>query len=35
MIDNLAIAALVSVAMIGSYLWGYRDGVRYCAKQLK
>ena len=31
---NIVAAALVSVAMIGSYLWGYRDGVRYCVKQM-
>jgi hypothetical protein len=33
--ENLAIAALVSVAMIVSYLWGYRDGVKYCARQME
>ena len=33
--DNLAAAALVSVAMIGAYLWGYRDGVKYCARQMQ
>jgi hypothetical protein len=31
---NLAIAAVVSIAMIASYLWGYRDGVKYCARQM-
>jgi hypothetical protein len=33
--ENLAVAALVSVAMIGSYLWGYRDGVKYCVRQMQ
>jgi hypothetical protein len=35
MISNLAIAALVSILMIGSYLWGYRDGVKYCVRQMQ
>jgi hypothetical protein len=34
-LSGIIIAALVSVAMIGSYLWGYRDGVKYCARQMK
>jgi hypothetical protein len=33
--ENLAIAALVSVAMIVSYLWGYRDGIKYCVRQMQ
>jgi hypothetical protein len=34
-LSTIIIAALVSVAMIGSYLWGYRDGVKYCARQME
>jgi hypothetical protein len=33
--DNLAIAAIVSVLMIASYFWGYRDGVKYCVRQMR
>ena len=33
--ESLAIAAVVSILMIASYLWGYRDGVKYCARQMR
>jgi hypothetical protein len=33
--ENLAITAVVSILMIASYLWGYRDGVKYCARQME
>jgi hypothetical protein len=34
-ISNLVFAALVSILMISAYLWGYRDGVKYCARQMR
>jgi hypothetical protein len=33
--EHLAIAAVICILMIASYLWGYRDGVKYCARQMK
>ena len=33
--SNLTIAAIIAVSMIGSYLWGYREGVKYCSRQLE
>ncbi len=33
--DTVIIAGIVCVAMIGSFLWGYREGVRYCVRQMK
>jgi hypothetical protein len=33
--ENLVIAAVVSVLMIASYFWGYRDGVKYCLRQMQ
>jgi hypothetical protein len=33
--ENLAIAAVVSILMIASYFWGYRDGVKYCVRQMQ
>jgi len=31
---TVSIAALVILAMIGAYLWGYRDGANYCMSQI-
>jgi hypothetical protein len=33
--EQLVIAAVVSIVMIASYLWGYRDGVKYCVRQMQ
>jgi hypothetical protein len=33
--ESIVLALFVSVAMIVSYLWGYRDGVKYCARQME
>jgi hypothetical protein len=33
--EQLAIAAVISIVMIASYLWGYRDGVKYCVRQMQ
>jgi len=32
---NFGLAVIIIVAMIGSYLWGYRDGVKYCVRQMR
>ncbi len=34
MISNLIVVVAIIVAMSGSYLWGYRNGVRYCMRQI-
>jgi hypothetical protein len=32
---NLATTAIITIVAIASYFWGYRDGVKFCARQME
>ena len=33
--DSVAYAVAIFILGFGVFLWGYREGVRYCVKQLE